>query len=183
MAYLSTQVSKAHPAIKKIASLLHDWRGRTVVINQVDPTSSWAYSLYNDSGEPHVYRVVLGKYTTARRIPKPAYDAPATRIEAPSGGEALLMREIGHTGTITIVIPVLDPAQLDVARDARLSGDKKLAAKVLEALGPYAGVADAILEAQTKTLAQATSEDKPTSKASKRRLDRDIDAFMKTRGG
>lgn len=177
---IGTQVSKAHPAIKKILAASVDaerskWRGRLIFVDQVSP--SWTYRHYNSTGEPHVYRVVLGDYTTALRIPPPSYAGPAPRMGAPSGGEAILVREIGHTGTITIYVPKLDVAQLDVARDALMSGDKKLAKKVLADLAPYDGIASAVIEAQTKSLAQVTE-----GKTS-RQLSREVASFMQGRKG
>lgn len=171
-----TAVSKAHPAIKKIVSAIEAssgqrWSGRKIYVEEARP--GWTYYLFNDTGEPHVYRISsLGSRLTVFRIPTPRYGGPTTIVEAPSGGEAVVTRHIGPTGTITIYIPRLDAAQLDVARDALLGGDKKQAKELLKELGPYADIGLAILESQAKTLQETTS-----GKTS-RQLDREVAEFL-----
>jgi hypothetical protein len=190
MTRMQTQVSKAHPTIKKIITATSGsdatewpssgspahWSGRNVSIVQVDP--GFTYHLYNDSSEPRVYRVgSIGSRVTVFRVPRPSYGGPATVVEAPFGGEVVVTRQIGPTGSITIYIPELDAAVLDVARDALLSRDKKRALAVLKDLGPYAGIGAAILESQGKTF------EKVSSGKTSRRLDREISEFLQSRKG
>lgn len=179
MPHVSTQVSKTAPGIKKILSAtvgVPDWKGRTVYVAQVDP--SWAYSLFNDMGEPYVYQIKgISGSLAVRRVPKPTYGGPATSVEAPSYGEAVVTRHIGPYGTVTIYIPMLDQATLEIARDALLEGDKKRFAQVLKELGPYAGIGRAIVEAQSAFLEKATS-----GKTS-RQIAREVDAILKANKG
>jgi hypothetical protein len=89
---ISTQVSKAHPGFKKILSAsvtVPEWRGRSVYAVQVDP--GWVYSLYNDMSEPYVYQIedISGRLAV-RRVPKPTYGGPATQVDAPSHGKAVV---------------------------------------------------------------------------------------------
>ena len=175
-----TAVSKAHPAIKAIVAATDaaagkvPWRGRRVDVVQVDP--GFTYQIYNDTGEPHAYRVSsVGSRPVASRIPKPAYGGHATEVSAPSNGGAFVTREIGPNGSITIYVPELDAATLDVARDALLIPDKQHMTVVLKALGPYAGIGAAILESQAKML------DKVSSGKTSRQLDREISEFVRSR--
>jgi hypothetical protein len=163
-----TAVSKANPTIKKIldATVGSNYRGRKISVDQVDP--HWTYHLYNDTGEPHVYRVVLGRYTTARRLPSPTYGGPATIIGAPSGGEVVLTRQLGPTGTITIYMPRLDENLLDVARDALMAKGVTASRALTAELGPYGGIAEAIVGSETKTLGKVSSG------KSSRQLDQEI---------
>jgi len=156
MPRISTQVSKAHPGIKKILSALPDWGGRTVYVVQVDP--GWTFSLYNDSSEPYVYQVGnISNPLTVHRVSKPLYGGPATLVTAPSDGEIVVTRDIGPYGTVTIFVPALDQSALEVARDALLEGDKRRSAQVLRELGPYAGIGSAIVGAQGAVLEKASS--------------------------
>jgi hypothetical protein len=174
-----TQVSKADSGIKKILSAIkqsdgYEWRGRKVSVVQVDP--SFTYHLYNDTGEPHVFKVSgLGNRIAASRFPRPSYGGLATLIEAPSHGEAVVVRQIGSMGSIAIYVPELDASSLDVARDAWLSGDKRAAKEVLRGLGPYAGIGEAIISSQGGTL------EKVTSGKTSRQLDREIAGFLRSK--
>lgn len=176
-----TAVSKASPGIKRIVSAIETssgqkWSGRKIFVEQVDP--GWTYLLYNDTGEPYVYQVghLGGRFRPAVfRIPKPSYGGPATIIGAPSGGEVVVTRDIGPTGTITIYVPRLDEAQLDVARDALLSKHAISPRALTDELGPYGGIARAIVESQGKTL------EKVESGKTSRQLDREIAEFMRGR--
>lgn len=179
-----TQVSKAHQAIKSIIAATDaaagkvPWRGRRVDVVQVDP--GFTYEIYNDTGEPHAYRVGgVGSRPVASRIPPPPYGGPATAVSvpSPSNGGAFVTREIGPNGSITIYVPELDAATLDVARDALLIPDKQHMAVVLKALGPYAGIGAAIVESQGKTL------EKVSSGKTSRQLDREISEFVRSRTG
>lgn len=179
MPRISTQVSKAHPGIKKILSAsvtVPEWRGRSVYVVQVDP--GWTYSLYNDASEPYVYQIddVAGRLAV-RRVPKPTYGGPATQVDAPSHGEAVVTRDIGPYGTVTIYIPVLDNAALEIARDALLEGNKKRSAQVLKELGPYAGIGGAVVDAQGAVLEKAAS-----GKTS-RQIAREVDEILKASKG
>jgi hypothetical protein len=188
MTRLETQVSKTDPTIKKIIAATSGsdatewpggsptrWSGRLVSVVQVDP--GFTYNLYNDTGEPRVYQVrnIQARMLTVSRVPRPSYGAPATEIFAPAYGEVVVTRQIGPTGRITIYAPELDAATLDVARDALLLSDKKLFAEVLKGFGDYAGIARAILEAQSKTL------EKVSSGKTSRQLDREIAEFLRSR--
>lgn len=171
-----TAVSKAHPAIKKVITAITSadapgtkWSGRKIFVEEVSP--SWEYHLYNDTGEPRVYRVVLGKHTTARRIPTPSYGGPSTVITAPSGGEAVVTRQIGATGQIYIYVPRFDSAVLEIARDAVLS--RKDERVITDQLGPYGGIASAVAASEGKTLQAAESGKTPS-----RQLQREIDEFL-----
>lgn len=171
MTRISTQVSKADPGIKKILAAAAgsgwpEWRGLRVFVVQVDP--GWRFSLYNDASEPHVCwmsGVGTGRLA-ASRIHKPSYGGMARQIGAPSYGEAVVTREIGTNGTVTIFVPTLDPATLEIARDALLEENPDGSplvlglsrfTRILEDLGPYAGVGGAIVKAQSKMLEKATS--------------------------
>jgi hypothetical protein len=146
-----TSVSAAHPAIKSILTAIDpNWRGKKITVDQVDP--DWTYFHYNDTGEPKAYRVVLGRYVTARELPRPPYGGLPTRIQAPSGGEAIVTKPIG-SGTIDIYVPRLDANALDVARDALIEGRPFPASE----FGPYAGIAEAIVAATAKSLEKAMS--------------------------
>lgn len=181
MTRISTQVSKADPGIKKIlaaAAAMPEvaewaagsgwlkWRGLRVFVVQVDP--GWIFSLYNDASEPHVcWMIGVGtSKLAAYRVHKPSYGMATRQISAPSYGEAVVTREIGTNGTVTIFVPTLDPATLEIARDALLEGNPDGSplvlglsrfARILEDLGPYAGVGGAIVKAQSKMLEKATS--------------------------
>jgi hypothetical protein len=174
---IATQVSKAHPEIKKIlaATVGKDWQGRRVSVVQVDP--SWTFSLYGDSGEPHVWRVrfvSMGGLLSALRVPRPKeYGGSATSIDAPSGDELIVTKDLDRS--VTIYAPMLDQATLDVARDALAEGNKKQAVRILANLGFYAVLARAIIESQTKSI------EKVTSGKTSRQLDREIAEFMKGR--
>jgi hypothetical protein len=184
-----TQVSKTDPVIKKIIAATSgsdstewpssgspaQWRGRLVSVEQVDP--GFTYQIYNDTGEPRVYQVrnLQARMLTVSRVPRPSYGAPATEIFAPAYGEVVVTRQIGPTGRITIYVPELDAATLDVSRDALLSGDKKRFTEVLKGFGDYAGIARAILEAQSKML------EKVSSGKTSRQLDREITDFLRSR--
>lgn len=174
---ISTAVSKADPAIKKILAAIkrvdgYEWHGRKIDVVQVDP--GFSYSLYNDTGEAKVFRVDLVR-GTASRVPSPSYGGPATVLGAPLGGEVLVTRQIGATGSMTIYVPELDVAVLDVARDAITAGNRRQATEVLKALGPYTGIGAAIVASQDKTIAQVSSG------KSTRQLDREIGEFLRSR--
>lgn len=176
---MRTQVSKTHPAIKKLFKpTLKDWRGWSVFVEEVDP--SWNYQRFGVvrglAPGPVVYRESAdGEFFG--QVP-----ATGDRIVAdgPAYGDVLIVKETrGHTGPVTIYIPTrLDPIVLDVARDAVLAGDKKQAKSVLEQLGPYAGIAGAVVEAQAKGLTKAEKGGKTS-----RQLTREIAEFLRQRDG
>jgi len=181
MTRLETHVSKADPMIKKIITATNEsgaaeWSGRIVSVVQVDP--GFTYHLYNEPGEPRVYQVrnLQAQRLTVSRVPRPSYGAAATEVFAPMHGEVVVTRQIGPTGRITIYVPELDAATLDVARDSILMSDKRHAAVVLKNLGDYAGIGNAIVTAQSKTLKKAESG------KSGRQLDREIAEFLRSRG-
>jgi hypothetical protein len=161
-----TQVSKTNPTIKKIIAATVQatvpgsapWKGRKVSVEQVH--DGWTYELYNDTGEPFVY-VSNADGSAARRIPTPRYGGPATTVPAPKFGEVILIHQRFGSGSIQIMIPELDPAPLAVALDAWLIGDassKKRAKTILREVGPYAGVAEAIIEGQAKASSKPSDE-------------------------
>jgi hypothetical protein len=178
MPRISTQVSKSHPGVKRILSVAAGtgWRGRTVFVVQVDP--SWTYSLYNDAGEPYVYQIddISGRISI-HPVPKPSYGGPATQVDAPAHGGAVVTRGIGPYGTVTIYVPMLDPTTLEIARDTLLEHDKKRSAQVLKDLGPYAGIGGAIAEAQ------ATALGKSTSGNTSRKIAREVDEILRSTKG
>ena len=179
MARISTSVSKADPAIKKILAAIkrvdgYEWKGRKIDVVQVDP--SFTYQLYNDTGEPKVFRVSdLERHPIVEAVRRPTYGGPATVVEAPARGEVVVTRQIGATGSMTIYVPELDAGVLDVARDALAAGDKRQAAEALKELGPYAGIGGAIVASQDKTIAQVSGG------KSSRQLDREINEFIRSR--
>lgn len=180
---IETQVGASNPIIKKIVAASVQatvpgsapWKGRKVTVEQVH--GGWTYDLYNDTGEPFVYQ---GKAngSSMRRVPTPKYGGPPTIITAPApNGEIVVVHHRFGGNSITIFVPQLDAATLDVARDAWMIGDsagKKAAKATLQHLGPYAGIALAIIEAQSEALAKAAS-----GKTS-RQLDREIDDYMRS---
>jgi hypothetical protein len=190
-----TQVSKTHPAIKKILRNTHygAWQGRNVTVVQVGP--DWMYRALTPSGPPSTVYLLHAEATFAT--------FPIQRessIWTPVDGEVVVEQQrLGRDapGPVTIYVPMLDAATLDVARDALLAGDKKQSVQVLAALGPYAGIGGAIVEAQSKTLESvsrgegippggalppnADSETRRMWTARKRKLDREIDDFLRSR--
>jgi hypothetical protein len=180
--FADTQVSKSNPAIARIIkATVGEWRGRKVAVEQVDP-AKWEFSLYNDTGEPKIY--AMHAPDAAHDIPRPSYGAPARKIYVgpnlngrPGGLFAVVIKSMGHTGAISIVVPTLDQGVLDIARDALQARDKKTTKAVLEQLGPYAGIGGAIVESQAKTFAAVES-----GKTS-RQLTREIDQFLESRKG
>ena len=171
-----TQVSKTKPAVKKIlaSTVGRDWRGWVIYVEQINP--SWSRQLSPDAREPLVYRATAdGKLLG--QIARAPY---AVTVDGPSPGEVVVVKQTGsgprwHTGPATIHVPRLDAAQLDVARDALLASNKREYRELLKDFGPYAGLADAILEAQSKTLAAVTRGQRS------RQLDREIAEFLRGR--
>jgi len=194
MTRLETQVSKTDPTIRKIIEVTSGsdvwpggapkkWTGRNVSVVQVDP--SFTYQLYSpargDAGAPRVYIVgSIGSKLTAFRVPPPSSGAPATQINTPDNGEVVVVRQNGAHGAIMIYVPELDVGVLDVARDALLAGEARRAREVIQQLGAYAGIGAAVIRAQGKTLESVARGEGKTS-ARKRQLDREIDAFLRTR--
>lgn len=180
-------VSKSHPTIKKIIDSTNwllgaqRWGGRIVKVVRTGDT--WQYLLYNDSGEPYVF-VMSGEGKGAARASPPSYGArEGTSIPRPENGSIVVTRQIGPTGTITIYVPPFDETQMEIARDAMMSGGKVNKAHLqalLKPFGEYAGLAHAVLEAQINLLNKASSRGESTQ-AKNRRLDREIDQFLKTR--
>lgn len=176
-----TQVSITNPTIKKIVQqILPGYRGKGIKVVQVKPTFEYQY--LNDSGEPYVYRARAGGSGLAE-IARPGYGGSHT-VRFMEGIDMIVTRRIGKNGAITIYVPTLDPDAMSVARDAMLEEKSKTEiSNILHpALGDYAGIAQAVLEAEVKTLGKATST-KPKGKTTAARLDREIDAFIRRSGG
>lgn len=183
---LGTDVSTAHPAIKKILAVTArsdgEWNGKRVQVREVKP--GWTYTIYESGGgEARVYAASnVGSRPSAHRVQPPSYGSQV-HIGAPlaSEGEALVTKQIGRNGSVTIYVPPLDAHVLDVARDALMADDPRQATEVLSQLGPYAGIADAVIRAQSGSLAKATkgAGNRRTSK----QLDREIDAFLRRSRG
>ena len=180
------QVSKTHPAIKKLFKpTLSAWRGWVVYVEEVDPPWNYRHDLARAGAGfrgPLVYRESAdGEFFG--QVP-----ASGDRIlaDGPAYGDVLIVKETsgprGHTGAVTIYISTkLDPAVLDIARDALLDKNKtnkRRAALVLEALGPYAGIGGAVIEAQIKGFTKVQRGGKPS-----RQLDREIAEFLRQRSG
>ena len=175
-----TQVSKSNQTVKKIlTSTVGKFGGRKIYVNEVDPLG-WTYHYINDTGEPYVY-VAKATGSGGFQVPRPGYGQSKVLPFPNDGrlGEVLLTHtRSGDSDRITMYVPRFDEALMDVARDTVLSGPGQKAnlKQQLRAFGDYAGLAEAVLEAQAKMLTQAT-EGKKTS----RQLDREIDEFLRGR--
>lgn len=176
------QISKTNPAIKKLFKpTLSAWRGVVVYVEEVDPSWNYQSSRHDVSRAgaiPLVYRESADGAFFGQVPPT------GNRIVAdgPAYGDVLIVKETSghrwHSGAVTIYIPTrLDPAVLDVARDALIGNDKKQVKEVLQVLGPYAGIGGAVIEAQLKGFTRVQRGGKPT-----RQLDREIAEFMQRRG-
>lgn len=171
-----TQVSKASRAIKRlIAATVGAWAGKKVSVEQA--RDNWTYQLFNDTGEPTIY-IASATGGHAYQVPKPKYGGAATQINRPEHdkGDVVVIKQMGSVGSISIVIPRLDPGKLDVARDAMQSKNKKATSEILREFGLYAGIAQAIVEAQVKTLDLAEKGGRGIVAES--RYKRDLDAFL-----
>ena len=149
------------------------FRGREVLVEEVDP--SWNY-------------VEGGFYIVAAdgkgRSPTAATERQIEQFVHPTEQFAILVFGIPEPvtrkpsrRTATIFIPQLDHAQMDVARDALLVGDKQLIATALTPFGLYAGIARAILERQIRSFAKAAHPKKST-----KQIRREVDEFLRSQG-
>jgi len=198
MRSVQTYVSKTSPTIKKILRNTHygAWNGRNVIVVQVG--SNWTLPARGSTtkGRPSiVYRLQVKASNVSFPLSR------ETPVAAPDDGDVVVEQQLlagrGAAGPVMIYVPMLDAATLDVARDALLVGDKTRSAEVLTALGPYAGIGAAIIGAQSKTLESisrgegippggalpptADSETRRMWTARKRKLDREIDDFLRSR--
>lgn len=176
-----TQVALTNPTIKKIVQqIMPGYRGKKIKVRQVNHTFEYRY--INDSGEPYVY-VARPEGSGLREIARPSYGGSHT-VRFMDGVGMIITRQIGKNGAITIYVPTLDKDAMSVARDAML--EERSASEIdnilFPALGGYAGIAKAVLEAETKTLGKATST-KKKGKTTAAQLDREIDAFIRRAGG
>lgn len=172
-----TRVSITNPTIKKIVGgVQSNFRGKDIKVVQVKPTFEYQY--INDSGEPKVYVARAGG-SGLREIVRPGYGGSHT-VRFMLGQDAIITQRIGHNGAISIYVPTFsDPDAMNVARDAMLEQNRSKA-QIMEmlhpALGDYAGLAFAVLEAEVKTLGKKASGKKSTQ------LDREIDSFLNRSG-
>lgn len=186
-----TQVSITNPTIKKIVQHIDPkHRGKKIKVVQVD--RSFEYRYIHDSGEPYVYVARPGG-SGLREIARPGYGGHhvVRFMEGLASGETpglIITRQIGANGAITIYVPAFSSFNcsdaLSVARDAMLEeqGQTAVSNILAPAFGAYAGIVQAVLEAEVKTLGKATST-KKKAKSTAARLDREIDAFVRRAGG
>src|SRR5271154_6432567 len=103
---MRTQISKTHPAIKKLFKpTLSAWRGWVVYVEEVDPSWNYRHDVLRSGVGPVVYRESAnGDFygqvpATDRRI----------YADGPSYGDVLIVKETAgprwHTGAVTIYIP------------------------------------------------------------------------------
>lgn len=169
MADTSTEVSKSNPTIKAIlvATVGGAWKGRRVVVREV--SSDWWHASHHDDNTKAWYlnlaTIAAGKTPHAQRALKAAYGEPAVRLNAPEGGDTLVIHQKfqGHDMGVEIVIPseysrftrgAIDSASLAVATDALLEKNKPAAVAALAGNGALAGLAMAIAEAHAKSLSK-----------------------------
>lgn len=179
------QVSKTHPAIKKLFKpTLSAWRGWVVYLEEVDPSWNYEYTL-SRAGVPFTGPIVYRESADGEFFGQVAASGNRILADGPAYGDVLIVKETTgprwHTGAVTIYIPTkLDPAVLDIARDALIDtsskNNKRHSKLVLEALGPYAGIGGAIIEAQVKGFTKVQRGGKPS-----RQLDREIAEFLRQR--
>ena len=180
-------VDKTNRTIKAILdkSVGEGWlrgpKGREISVEEVDP--SWTFETNFDWNDPDTH---VGSVYLVSPDGKSGYwvehSATAPTKAAPTSHLALLIATfVAKPGqrrrTVTIYIPQLDHAQMDVARDALLVGDKKLIATALEPFGLYAGIARAILERQIRSFAKAAHPKKST-----KQIRREVDDFLRAQG-
>lgn len=176
-----TLVSKSHPTIKKllVVTVGSNFKGRKIYVDEVDPIG-WTYHYINDTGEPKVF-IAKADGASGFEVPRPGY-GQSKQLPFPNDGrlgEVFMTYRRGDSDMITIYVPRFDAAVLDVARDARLIGPSQkanLTRQLKESFGAYAGIAEAVLDSEKKTL-EAVTEGKKSS----RQLDREIDEFMRER--
>ena len=153
-------------------------RGREITVEEVDP--SWTFETYFEPQDPIAYWVSpdgkSGQQLVCERG-KRVRQLPA--VLAPTSHFALVLAFTAKPSkrTVTIYIPQFDHAQMDVARDALLVGDKQLIATALEPFGIYAGIARAILERQLRSFAKAANPKKST-----KQIRREVDDFLRSQG-
>jgi hypothetical protein len=176
------QISKTHPAVKKLFKpTLRAWRGWVVYVEEVDPSWNYRHDL-SRAGAPFTGPVVYRESSDGDFFGQVPATGDRIIADGPAYGDVLIVKETSgprwHTGAVTIYIPTtLDPAVLDVARDALIDNDKRQSKIVLQALGPYAGIGGAVIEAQVKGFTKVQKGGKPS-----RQLDREITEFLRQRG-
>lgn len=182
----TTLVSRANPTIKKILTAISDEGYRGTLKVQQTP-AHWQYLYYNDSGEPRLF-IADANGRSAQLVAKPGYGQPANAIGYEPGTvlvkQPLRAYSRGTASPVIIYVPQLDLNEMDVARDAFLSGGKRgkqAMEPLLAAFGEYAGIAGAIIESQSKMLGKATSPDREPLTKRNQRLDREIAEFLQGR--
>jgi hypothetical protein len=172
-------VDKTNRTIKAILdkSVGTEWmrapKGREVFVEEVDP--SWTYS-----GDFTKAILFLVAPDGSRRDAREEAQQWQAQFVHPTDRLALI---VGRTAkppnkrSVVIYVPQLDHAQMDVARDALLIGDKQLIATALEPFGLYAGLVRAILERQVRSFAKAAHPKKST-----KQIRREVDDFLRSQG-
>lgn len=151
-------------------------RGREISVEEVDP--SWMLQTHFEPQDPVAYWVSPDGKRGLKVDAKNYAMVPDVDL-APNAHFAIVLAQSpkSRTRLITIYIPQLDHAQMDVARDALLVGDKQLIATALEPFGLYAGLVRAILERQVRSFAKAMHPKKST-----RQIRREVDDFLRSQG-
>jgi hypothetical protein len=170
-------VDKTNRTIKAILekSVGVGWRGREVFVDEVPP--SWTY---RPGSRDHFLVTADGRRQAieARTVQWLEQDVrPTADLVLVVEQRRERAPQSTRKATATIYIPQLDHAQMDVARDALLVGDKQLIATALEPFGLYAGIARAILERQLRSFAKATNPKKST-----KQIRREVDDFLRAQG-
>lgn len=184
-----TEVSAANALIKQIIEATlpeENLKGKKIVVREVP--SSWQHTEYIDDHTKAFYlnleRLVNTGQVRVHMPDRPRYGGPSVVHPAPQNHELLVQmwRSMGKKGVDIIVAEdALDSSAIMVATDALLAKDKagKAAAKIAVAeLGPMAGVALAIAEAQAKALGKGDRGERPKQASRARQLDQDIAAAL-----
>lgn len=183
-----TSVAKTNRAIKAILkhTLGEYWAGRDLSIEEVDPSWTYADTLPGEREGDYDRAVywAAADGSNGYKVGDSKTDRTPRGLStlAPTSHFAVIVEDIpaGYRAkfrSATIYIPRLDEAQMDVARDAMLAGDKTLLKTLLSAFGRYAGIAGAILEHQVRTFRLAANPKKST-----RKIRLEVDEFLRAHG-
>ena len=172
---IETQVDASSPTINKIVTAIlratqTDLRPDEVHVSQVDRGWTYEVPLVWAGTNNGIFRGKVDGSSMRRYSGGDTITAPA-----PNGEIVVMALYIGYPQNIWIIVPQLDAATLDVARDAWMIGDKRAAKAILRHLGPYAGIGLAIIESQSNMLGHVAS-----GKTS-RQLDREIEDYLQSR--